>query len=139
MTLQFELDERFHVAGPMTRWQPHELVTWERGVYVFRYGFEYRFDGWDSGPPGYKNRVEAKLFYHARERVIRDGLANLLDVVGTVPTCPLPPVVATIMPSKHIKKPVLLMPLMEGYDLIKTVLRAGSFIDQNKVEWEEFV
>jgi hypothetical protein len=139
MTLQFERDPRFHEVGPMTRWKPHELVTWENGVYVFRYGFEYRFAGWRDGPMGYKDRVEHKLFYHARERVIRDGMANLLNEVGTVPTCPLPPVVATIVPSKLIKKPILLMPLMDGYDLIANVIRAGRFIDQNKVEWEEFV
>lgn len=135
-----EFDERHVTAGPIDRWKPGEMVRydWGKRSFILTYGFIYAFETDRPDIPEVRERTEQLLFYKVKERLIREGLATLLNDEQAA-TLPCSPVLATVVPSKYVKKPVLLMPFPEGYEMVKTVMKAGNMVSTEKVDWKELV
>ena len=133
-------DPRHHETGPIDRWKPEEMVRYDNmtGSFILTFGWQYAFEtDWPDGPE-VRERTEHLLFYKVKERLIREGLATLLND-QLVATLPCPPVEVTIVPTQYVRRPVLLMPFPEGYELIKSVMDASNIVNHHKINWEEYI
>ena len=79
--------------------------------------------------------VAELINYKVRERLIRDGLATLIDGKSSIMIEG-----HEVIPSRIIKKPIMIVPYEDFHEWIKLSHEEDRFVTtRNEVDWEEFV
>jgi hypothetical protein len=142
-----ELEKRYSGAshGPLAPITPDSLLPMPGGYHewagCYRIIMVHNFEGSPLGqmkkPEEYVKMMAEKIDYMIRDRLICDGLATLIDLYSE--SFKHSYLGIDMVPSRYVKKPLLLMPYKEFHDMYRTLMKDNGFVETKKLDWEEYI